>query len=240
MSAPLPTPWIALYPNPPVMCQTPSAVASSTPTEHGIAVCRRTQFALQAGYAASPVAGFTCPVQDQVQYFCCGTDTHRYCCVPEHLALERKLDGGYRSVVVRRVICIRACSSERHPLGIGQSSPAGCTTIRRISKLLPACFSPFNNRALPPRHCHMVLAVQAQGVLFSRAGRPNRAANHPSPAVRPGGASLKSSLQLAQREEVARVVIRALSECNLTGTHSPVCSRPCYSVRPRARASLPR
>jgi hypothetical protein len=27
--------------------------------------------------------GFTCPTENLIQYFCCGTDTYRYCCPPD-------------------------------------------------------------------------------------------------------------------------------------------------------------
>ncbi|UJR14117.1 hypothetical protein I4U23_001112 [Adineta vaga] len=28
--------------------------------------------------------GFTCPIENLIQYICCGTDTYRYCCPPHH------------------------------------------------------------------------------------------------------------------------------------------------------------
>ncbi len=31
--------------------------------------------------------GFTCPTENLIQYFCCGTDTYRYCCPPDSYSL---------------------------------------------------------------------------------------------------------------------------------------------------------
>lgn len=34
--------------------------------------------------------GFACPIEDSIQYFCCGTDTYRYCCSPDRYSFETK------------------------------------------------------------------------------------------------------------------------------------------------------
>ena len=34
--------------------------------------------------------GFACPIENLIQYFCCGTDTHRYCCSPDRYSFETR------------------------------------------------------------------------------------------------------------------------------------------------------
>jgi len=43
--------------------------------------------------------GFTCPTENLIQYFCCGTDTYRYCCPPDSYSFETKLYGDSNYVV---------------------------------------------------------------------------------------------------------------------------------------------
>jgi hypothetical protein len=36
------------------------------------------------------ITGFNCPIENLIQYFCCGTDTHRYCCSPDRYTFEMR------------------------------------------------------------------------------------------------------------------------------------------------------
>ncbi|CAF1359042.1 unnamed protein product [Adineta steineri] len=36
--------------------------------------------------------GFPCRIENFIQYFCCGTDTYRYCCSPDRYLFETKFD----------------------------------------------------------------------------------------------------------------------------------------------------
>jgi hypothetical protein len=45
----------------------------------------------QQKYKRFSSKGFVCPIENLVQYFCCGTDTHRYCCPPDRYSFETRL-----------------------------------------------------------------------------------------------------------------------------------------------------
>jgi hypothetical protein len=34
--------------------------------------------------------GFVCPIENSIQYFCCGTDNYRYCCSPDRYSFETR------------------------------------------------------------------------------------------------------------------------------------------------------
>jgi hypothetical protein len=41
------------------------------------------------------LTGFVCPIENSIQYFCCGTDNNRYCCSPDRYSFETKFSIDY-------------------------------------------------------------------------------------------------------------------------------------------------
>ena len=41
---------------------------------------------------------FPCPIEDSIQYFCCGTDTYRYCCPPDRYSFETRFSADYPEI----------------------------------------------------------------------------------------------------------------------------------------------
>ena len=44
--------------------------------------------------------GFICPINNRIQYFCCGSDRHQYCCSSDRYSFERAIQTSSSSIQV--------------------------------------------------------------------------------------------------------------------------------------------